>query len=321
MSLFCSYVSVMASINLQEKANFTRLCRLLVDKGTEALRKTLDAIHPPANLPAVLNASRRSLLGLKFKVINIYQWDLLFPPSGNPPDSKTFDVTLLTVLLRNICGLPPPATGWNTMPPVADRSQEANITRIKLLRNQVYAHVSSTLVDNATFENLWKNVSQVLVDLKIPQKEIDDLKTGSLAPEEEIYAQYLKEWCLREEECKHMLVDLQQHMYEESDANKMLLQHLIQTSEESRQGIQQLVQLISMQSVRARCDFQDSKVGEKHGNGMEVQLMHKGGRGVICVRKCKIILFAHLVIKITIRSIIFQNFKNLHRYILYITSI
>ena len=266
----------MASINLQEKANFTRLCRLLVDKGTEALRKTLDAIHPPVNLSAVLNASRRSLLGLKFKVINIHQWDLLFPPSGNLPDSKTFDVTLLTVLLRNICGLPPPTTGWNTMPPVADRSQEANITRIRLLRNQVYAHVSSTLVDNATFENLWKNVSQVLVDLKIPQREIDDLKTGSLSPEEEIYAQYLKEWCLSEEECKHMLVDLRQHMYEESDTNKMYLQHLIQTSEESRQGIHQLVQLISMQSVRARCDFQDSKVGEKHGNGMEVQLLHKG---------------------------------------------
>ncbi len=162
----------MASNNLKEKANFTRLSRLLVDKGTEALRITFDAIHPPANLPAVLNANRTYLLTLKPRVINHTQWDLLFPPFGNPPDSKTFDVTLLTVLLRNICGLSPPATGWNTMPPFADRSQEANIIRIKLLRNQVYAHVSSTLIDDTTFEYLWQELSQALVQLNIPQEEI-----------------------------------------------------------------------------------------------------------------------------------------------------
>ncbi len=183
----------MASNNLKEKANFTRLSRLLLDKGTEALRNTLDAIHPPANLPAVLNANRKSLLRLRFKVNNGHQWDLLFPPSGNLPDSKTFDVTLLTVLLRNICGLPPPATGWNTMPPVADRSHEANITRIKLFRNQVFANASSTLIDDIAFENLWHELSQALVQLNIPQGEIDDLKTGVLGPDEEIYVQILKE--------------------------------------------------------------------------------------------------------------------------------
>ncbi len=265
----------MASINLQEKANFTRLCRLLVDKGTEALRTTLDAIHPPANLPVVLNANRKSLLRLRFKVINGHQWDLLFPPSGNPPDSKTFDVTLLTVLLRNICGLPPPATGWNTMPPVADRSQEANITRIKLFRNQVYAHVSSTLVDDTTFENLWQEISQALVQLKTPRKEIDDLKTGPLVPDEEMYVQSLKECFSREEDCKHMLVDLQQHLYEDRDTIKTSMQRLTQTTEEIGQGIQQLCQFSSMQSERARCDSEDSKVDEKHVNNMDVQLLQQ----------------------------------------------
>ncbi len=275
---FCSYVRVMASINLQKKANFTRLCRLLVDKGTEALRKTLDAIHPPANLPAVLNANRRSLLALRFKVINIQQWELLFPPFGNPPDSETFDVTLLTVLLRNICGLPPPATGWNTMPLGTDRSQEANIIRIKLFRNQVYAHVSSTLVDDTTFENLWQEISEALVQLNTPQKEIDDLKTSPLGPDEETYVQNLKESFSREGDCKHMLVDLQQQMKEQ----KNLTQHLIQATEKYGQGIQQLCQFSPMQGVRARCDSEDSKVDEKHGNSMELQLLHRGSRSDMC---------------------------------------
>ena len=104
--LAVEFFSTMASLDLHEKANFTRLSRLLVDKGTEALRNTFDGIHSPANLPAVLSANKTSLLKLKPRVINDSQWDLLFPPSGNPPDSKTFDVTLLTVLFRNICGLP-----------------------------------------------------------------------------------------------------------------------------------------------------------------------------------------------------------------------
>ena len=195
----------MASSDLQEKANFTRLSRLLIEKGTKALRITVDASLPPPNLPAVLNANRRSLLKLKPRVINSSQWNLLFPPSGDPPDSKNFDVTLLTVLLRNICSLPPPATGWNTMPPNTDRSPQANIVRMKLFRNQIYAHVTSTKVDDATFESLWQEITQALVELNIPQNDVDDLKTSPLGPEEEIYSGILEEWKLQEEGSIKML--------------------------------------------------------------------------------------------------------------------
>ena len=212
----------MASVDIQEKANFTRLSKLLVDKGTEALRNTLDAIHLPANLPAVLNANRKSLLRLKFRVINDSQWDLLFPPSGNPPDSKTFDVTLLTVLLRNICGFPSPATGWNTMPPDADRSPQANIVRIKLFRNHVYAHVTLTQVDNAIFESLWQKITQALIELNIPQNDVDDLKICPLAPEEEIYVETLKKWKSHDEECMTVLEGLTDNVRSvESSINRL----------------------------------------------------------------------------------------------------
>ena len=189
----------MASADLQEKANFTRLSRLLVDKGTEALRNTFDGIHRPASLPAVLNANKTSLLRLKPRVINNSQWNLLYPPSGDPPDVKTFDVTLLTVLFRNICGFP--KTGWSVMPVDTDRSAQANIVRIKSYRNEVYAHVTSTQVDNTTFELLWQKISQALIELNIPQNDVDDLKVCPLALEEEIYIRVLKDWKLREEEC------------------------------------------------------------------------------------------------------------------------
>ena len=256
----------MASLNLQEKANFTRLSRLLVDKGCEALRMTFDAIHPPANLTTVLNAKKSTLLKLKSRVINFTQWDLLFPPSGNPPDSKTFDITLLTVLIRNICGLHPPATGWNIMPPNTDNSTAANITRIKLLRNEVYAHVLSTEIDNPTFETLWRQVSKTLVALKVPVKEIDDLKTCPLSSEEEIYMHKLKEWYIKDEECKDLIVDLKtdvkliQVQHSESDLRLQekcselasSLQHIKKLTEENHQGIQLLSHLSTEEARNKR---------------------------------------------------------------------
>ena len=185
-----------------------RLSKLLLDKGTKALRVTLDDIHNPAKLPGILNAKKMELLKLKPLVINDTQWDLLFPPSGNPPDSKTFDVTLLSVLLRNICGLAPPkASIWKNMPPDKDRTKVANITRVRVFRNQV-AHTSPIEIDEAKFENLWQKISESLVDLKIPKQEIDDLKTGPLTTGEEICVQTLKDIALQEEESKNMLHDL-----------------------------------------------------------------------------------------------------------------
>ena len=280
----------MASVILQEKANFTRLSRLLVDKGTEALRITLDAIHPPANLPAVLNANRATLLRLKPRVINDTQWDLLFPISGNPPDSKTFDVTLLTILLRNLSGLPPPATGWNTMPPDTDNSIQANITRVKLFRNEVYGHVTSTQVDKTTFDNLLLKISKALVDLKIPANEIDELNTCPLGPEEEIYKQSLKEWFLKEEESKDMLDNLtinvnsmhnqlRQSVLQQKD-DRENIKHLKQIMEQSHQGIQQLCSSNSSKSI-AKMEEQMQKLAKHNFKSKikrKVKFFHPGTR-------------------------------------------
>ena len=225
--------ATMASPDLNEKANFTRLSRLLVDKGTEALRNTFDGIHSPTNLSAVLSANKTCFLKLKPRVINNCQWDLLYPPSGNPPDSKTFDVTLLAVLFRNICPtLTAPKTGWNAMPVDADRSTEANIVRIKLLRNKVFAHVTSTQLDIATFKSLWEMISQALLDLNICQEDIDELKTcpleqSKVCEEYKTYVKILKDWKTIEEKLESF----------ESRIN-----HLTQTAEENREEIEQMKQ-------------------------------------------------------------------------------
>ena len=186
---------------LLAKANFTRICQLLLDKGSEALRRALHAKHPPATLATALNSHRRSLLGIKYSVIKGPQWDLLYPATGTP-DSKKFDITLLTILLRNICNLTPPATGWNVIPAAGDTSMSADIVRIKMYRNEVYGHIASAECDDATFKKLWQEISQPLVRLGIPQQDIDKLKVTPLSPEEEIYIEKLKKCQVFDERIK-----------------------------------------------------------------------------------------------------------------------
>ena len=184
---------------LNDQANGARLSRLLVNKGTQALRAAFDFMYPPSTLTAVLNTNKAILQKRRYKVINPSQWKLLYPSSG-PPDSQNFDVTLFTVLLRNICGLTRPASGWDALPPDSDTSVAANIARIKFYRNQVHAHITTTEIADNEFENLWLKISKALIGLGIPKAELDELKEAPLSPEEADCIQLLEDWCKREAE-------------------------------------------------------------------------------------------------------------------------
>ena len=197
--------------SLQAKANFIRICQLLLDKGGEALRGVLHAKHPPATLATALNFHKRTLLRIRYNVIKNPQWDLLYPAAG-PPDSKKFDITLLTILLRNIGGLSPPVTGWNAVPPASDTSISADIVRIKTYRNEVYGHIASAECDDATFKKLWQEISRPLGNLGISQQEMDILKVAPLSPEEESYIEKLKEWKELEDTLLEKMKDIEKQM-------------------------------------------------------------------------------------------------------------
>ena len=192
-----------------EKTNGAKLSRLLIDGGTTVLRNVFDTYHPPANLAADLNANYLTLKNLlKKRVLRAAQWDQLFPPGGATPDSKTFDITLLFLLLTNICGLSPPLSGWHAKPPPSDTSCEANLARIKYYRNELYGHVSTTGVDSTTFFSLWQEISTVLVALGVDQAQIDRLKAEHAGEAE--YLNVLCNWANSEEDIKSQLKEVQQ---------------------------------------------------------------------------------------------------------------
>ena len=160
-----------------EKTNGAKLNILLIDGGTTVVRKIFNRLYPPSNLLASLKSNYHTLNSLlKIGVLIKRQWDILFPPDGAAPDSKTFDFHLLFLLLTNICGLSPPPSGWHTTPAPSDTSLEANLVRVKYFRNTFYGHVSTTGVDTPTFTSLWQEISAVLVALGLDQADIDSLK-------------------------------------------------------------------------------------------------------------------------------------------------
>ena len=247
-------------VSSEEKTNGAKLSRLLIDGGTMVLRNIFDGFHSPPNLAAGLNANYPTLKTLlKKKVLRTAQWDQLFPPGGVLPDSKTFDITLLFVLLTNICGLSPPLFGWHIIPPPGDNSLEANLARVKFFRNELYGHVSTTGVNTATFNTLWQEISAVLVALGLDQGEIDRLKAEHCG--EEDYLDVLLDWANSEEDIKSQLKDIRQYQATtqqkiEEVRKTQLDVHKILKDSKSKLDIMHQTQINTQETVEKVCQTQ-----------------------------------------------------------------
>ncbi|XP_046858625.1 uncharacterized protein LOC124452074 [Xenia sp. Carnegie-2017] len=175
--------------------NGFKLMRLIVDVGGEALRITLRKQLSGTDLFYALNDPENAQLlsSLKNRQIQQHQWDLLYPDPPILPNENKFDITLLCILLRNICGLKPPRDPiWTSVNDPTDYSTEADITRIRLFRNDRFAHLSNTSVNFVEFEDFWVKISEPIVRLGISQEEIDRITSESYGNEK--YKRILREW-------------------------------------------------------------------------------------------------------------------------------
>ena len=257
-----------------ENTNGAKLSRLLIDGGTMVLRKIFDRYHPPANLQANLNANYGTLNNLlRRRILHQPQWELLFPPGGATPDSNTFDITLLFLLLTSICGLSPPPSGWHTKPSASDTSVEANLARIKSFRNEFCGHVSTTGMDTPAFSALWQEISAVLVALGLPQAEIDRLKAEHCG--EEDFLGVLFEWADSEEDIKSQLRDIRQ-----DQATVFEVHQTVQDIKEIVEDVRNLQSVaVTQETIDEKCQtplgdrgtVRDNKVDTKLQEDVEVQ--------------------------------------------------
>ena len=101
----------------KEATNYARLCRLLIEVGSQVLREKFNDIHDPANLHVILHSFMPKLKSLRSRrILSQAQWDSMNPAVHATVSSENFDISTLCVLLINICNLSPPATGWRQTP-------------------------------------------------------------------------------------------------------------------------------------------------------------------------------------------------------------
>ena len=203
-----------------EKANFQRLARLLMCGGLTLLREVFDSIHSPANLPAVLShpATVRQLNGAR---LTRAERDRLYLPSGGYGTSTDFDITLLCRLLRTICNLTPPLTGWDCLPPSTDLRRESDLVRIKFYRNAIYGHNQSMEISDAEFVDLWREISEALLRIAGSfssakrdewKDSIDKFLRDPLTPDAESYVAELQSWYKNDMDTKDEVEKLRNEM-------------------------------------------------------------------------------------------------------------
>ena len=203
------------------KQNFHRVTRLLITGGTSLLREIFDQRCPPSNLPTTLqNPATENQL--KTAKLTKPHWDCLYPSPGVYGKSTDFDVTLLFRLLRTICNLTPPATGWDALPTSTDHSLAADLATIKYYRTSVYGHVSQSMeISDDQFPGLWQDISEVLVRIAgqiSPTKKtewqvaISNFLRNPLTAEDEKNVQELLEWYRNDMEVKEPIGELKQRL-------------------------------------------------------------------------------------------------------------
>lgn len=170
-----------------ETTNLARIARIILGPCTDVLRDVLRKKFSPIALSHNVKTFIANHPKNKKPPINKSQERLVY--GGNYSD---FDITLLYILLRNVCSISPHINQWGNDPDPGDRSVSANIERIRLIRNEYYGHATDFFISVAKFEQKWKKVFQIVKDLESYlgtetdyQNALTELKTCSMDPDAE----------------------------------------------------------------------------------------------------------------------------------------
>ncbi|XP_076079140.1 uncharacterized protein LOC143049355 [Mytilus galloprovincialis] len=166
----------------QEEENYVRINCLLTGISPNAVRTYFDKEFHPSCLYASIKQEYTKLNDLKKqRVINVAQWNLLYPRGGNTPSSKQFDVTLMITLIRHLTKIGHPGRGYEVLPQPTDTTTGDDLARIKYYRNHI-AHLDNATLDSSFFNQAWEDISNAVGRLggKVLLDECKSLRTKTL---------------------------------------------------------------------------------------------------------------------------------------------
>ncbi|KAL9963728.1 hypothetical protein ACROYT_G027262 [Oculina patagonica] len=240
------------------KDHFHLLTRLLMCGGVRLLREKFDSFHSPADLPLKL-VDPAIIAQLKGAKLSKPEWDCLYPSSGTFGKSTDFDITLIFRLLRTICSLTKPTTGWDNLPNSTDLSLEADLVRIKHYRNSIYGHNQKMEITFSEFCNLWKEISEALLRIAASisnakrdewKKAIDKLLRDPLTTEAQRCVDELQLWYKNDMDVKDAVEQVIQQLQQVNVDRRDQLEHNVHVEDRLQQINQKLDVLIQISVER-----------------------------------------------------------------------
>ena len=237
------------------------------------MREAFDIKCPPSNLSTTLKnpATKKLLKAAKFTKP---QWDCLYPSPGMFGKSTDFDITLLFRLLRTICGLTPPVTGWDVLPAITDDSLEADLARIKYYRNSIYGHVNENIeISDDEFLVYWREISEALARVagqispakaKEWQNAIDTFLKDPLTEEDKRHEQELQRWYQNDTEVKEYLEKVESSV-------KNLEKEVREQTQDIKDELGGKVESTAQEVQRLGQDIKDELGGKVESTAQEVQ--------------------------------------------------
>ncbi|XP_061193917.1 uncharacterized protein LOC133202161 [Saccostrea echinata] len=140
-----------------DRSRFAKLGMAINEELTQACRDVLEMEVPPG-----LVYSKVKKFTNVYKKLRKDQELRLTQAKKN--GYKEFDITLLYTLIRNICTkilIPTKGWGGNTMPAVGDTTTGDDIERIRLIRNNMFGHISSASTSKAEFDDTWSIITDI----------------------------------------------------------------------------------------------------------------------------------------------------------------
>ena len=181
--------------------------------------------------------------------------------------SIDFDIILLFRLLRTICGLAPPVTGWDALPASTDDSLEADLARIKYYRNSMYGHVTENMeISDDEFSVRWRELSEALVRVagqispakaKEWKNAIDTFLKDPLTEEDKRHAQKLQRWYQNDTEVKEHLEKIESSMKHWEEEAQYLRQEICEEAQDIKDELGGKVDSTAQQVQRLRQEFRD----------------------------------------------------------------
>ena len=264
--------------------NFQRLARLLISGGTVLMREAFDIKCPPSNLSTILqNPATKKLL--KAAKLTKPQRNCLYPSPGMFGKSTDFDITLLFRLLRTICGLTSPVTGWDVLPASTDDSLEADLARIKYFRNSIYGHVNENIeISDDEFLVYWREISEALARVagqispakaKEWQNAIDTFLKDPLTEEDKRHEQELQHWYQNDTEVKEYIEKVESSIKNLVKEAQSFRKEVRDKGQDIKDELGRKVESTAQEVQRLGQDIKDELGGKVESTAQEVQRLRQ----------------------------------------------